>query len=67
VRDPAVDKIVAHVERVGAHGVPDAVRQAAKAFIADTLGVGVAGVRTPWRATASQRQPWPARGPFQCW
>jgi aconitate decarboxylase len=50
MQDPVVDKIVAHVERVGAHGVPEAARVAGKAFIADTLGVGVAGIATPWRS-----------------
>src|SRR5262245_10356783 len=49
MQDPIVDKIVAHVERVGEHGVPLAARAAAKAFIADTLAVGVAGRFTPWR------------------
>ena len=49
MRDPVVDAIVAHVERVGAHGVPAPAVAAAKALITDTLGVGVAGVRTPWR------------------
>ena len=49
VRDPVVDKIVAHVERVGEHGVPAEARSAAKAFIADTLAVGVAGLSAPWR------------------
>jgi aconitate decarboxylase len=49
LQDSVVDKIVAHTERVGAHGVPEAVRAAAKAFIADTFAVGVAGVATPWR------------------
>jgi 2-methylcitrate dehydratase PrpD len=47
--DAVVDKIVAHVERVAEHGVPDTVRAAAKTFIADTLAVGAAGCRTPWR------------------
>ena len=50
MQDPVVDKIVAHVERVGQKGVPHAARAAAKAFIADTLAVGVAGTSTPWRA-----------------
>jgi len=49
IQDPVVDKIVAHVERVGAHGVPAEVRSAAKSLIADTLAVGVAGRSTPWR------------------
>jgi 2-methylcitrate dehydratase PrpD len=48
-QDPVVDKIVAHVEHVGEHGVPDHARTAAKMFIADTLAVGIAGSRTPWR------------------
>jgi 2-methylcitrate dehydratase PrpD len=49
MQDPVVDNIVAHVERVGRHGVPPAARNAAKAFIADTLAVGAAGLATPWR------------------
>jgi 2-methylcitrate dehydratase PrpD len=48
-QDSVVDKIVAHTERVEAHGVPEAARTAAKAFIADTLAVAAAGVATPWR------------------
>lgn len=47
--DPVVDKILAHVERVAEHGVPEPARSAAKAFVADTLAVGIAGVSTPWR------------------
>ena len=46
IQDPVVDKIVAHLAGGGA---PDAARVAAKTFIADTLGVGVAGARAPWR------------------
>lgn len=49
VTDPVVDAIVAQVERVDAHGVPEAARNAAKTLIADTLAVAVAGVATPWR------------------
>src|SRR5215468_2577454 len=49
LQDFVVDKIVAHTERVEAHGVPEAARTAAKAFIADTLAVAAAGVATPWR------------------
>ena len=49
LQDPVVDKIVAHVERVAQHGVPEAARSAAKTFIADTLAVGIAGCKTPWR------------------
>ena len=43
MQDPVVDKIVAHVERVAEHGVPEAARAAAKTFIADTLAVAIAG------------------------
>jgi aconitate decarboxylase len=49
LQDPIVDKIVAHVERIEADGVPEAEQAAAKAFIADTFAVGVAGVATLWR------------------
>ena len=49
MRDPIVDKIVAHVERVGAHGVPAGVRAAAEALIADTLAAGAAGISAAWR------------------
>jgi 2-methylcitrate dehydratase PrpD len=49
MQDQVVNAIVAHLERVAAHGVPAAASTAAKAFIADTLAVGVAGVSTPWR------------------
>src|ERR1051325_8104617 len=47
--DPVVDKIVAHLARVAAGEVPEAGRQAAKLFIADSLGVGIAGAKAPWR------------------
>jgi aconitate decarboxylase len=50
LNDPVVDKIVAHLARVAADGVPDAARAAAKAFIADTFAVGIAGASAPWRA-----------------
>ena len=49
LQDFVVDKIVAHTERVEAHGVPEATRTAAKAFIADTFAVAVGGVAAPWR------------------
>jgi aconitate decarboxylase len=49
MQDLVVDQIVAHVERVGEHGVPAEARAAAKVFIADTLAVAVAGITTPWR------------------
>ena len=49
MKDPVVDKILAHVERVGAHGVTADVRAAAERLIADTLAVSVAGLVAPWR------------------
>src|SRR5437762_11386645 len=49
VNDPVVDKIVAHLLRVASGEMPEAARQKAKAFIADTLGVGIAGASAPWR------------------
>jgi aconitate decarboxylase len=49
MKDPVVDEIVAHVERVSAHGVAADVRAAANGLIADTLAVGVAGLGSPWR------------------
>jgi aconitate decarboxylase len=50
VHDLVVDKIVAHLARVTAGALPNEARSAAKTFIADTLAVGVAGARAPWRA-----------------
>jgi aconitate decarboxylase len=47
--DPIVDSIVAHLDRVAAGGPPDEAGTAAKTFIADTLGVGIAGSHAPWR------------------
>src|SRR5215472_765457 len=47
--DPVIDEIIAHVERVGVHGVGSDVTSAAKRLIADTLAVGVAGLGVPWR------------------
>jgi aconitate decarboxylase len=49
MQDPVVDKILAHVERVGAHGVTADVRAAAERLIADTFAVSVAGLVAPWR------------------
>jgi 2-methylcitrate dehydratase PrpD len=49
MHDPVADKIAAHLARVAADGVPDAARAAAKTFIADGLGVGIAGAKAPWR------------------
>jgi len=48
--DPVVSEIVAHLERVAAAGVPQAARDAATIFIADSLAVGIAGARAPWSA-----------------
>src|SRR5579863_7762440 len=47
--DRVADQIVAFVERIGREGVPAAVGGAAKTFLADTLGVAVAGIAAPWR------------------
>ena len=49
MKDPVVDKILAHVERVGAHGITADVRAAAERLIADTLAVSVAALVAPWR------------------
>jgi aconitate decarboxylase len=49
VKDPVVDKIVAHLARVATDEVPEAAYVAVKMFIADTLGVGIAGGAAPWR------------------
>ena len=49
MKDSVVDRIILHVERVGAHGVPAAARSAVMAFIADTFAVGIAGLAAPWR------------------
>src|SRR5580698_8024674 len=50
VADPVVDKIVAHLARVAAGDIPAEARSAAKTFIVDTLGAGIAGAGAPWRA-----------------
>jgi 2-methylcitrate dehydratase PrpD len=50
IRDPVVTKIVAHLARVAAGGVPEAARVATKIFIADALAVGIAGAAAPWRS-----------------
>lgn len=47
--DPVADQIVAFVGRIGREGVPAAVGGAAGTFLADTLGVAVAGIAAPWR------------------
>ena len=47
--DSVVDRIVAHLARVARGEVPAAPIAAAKSFIADTLAVGIAGGRAPWR------------------
>lgn len=48
--DPVVDKIVAHLTRVATGAISEAARQAAKIFIADTFGVGIAGTAASWRS-----------------
>jgi len=50
MHDPVVDKIVTHLARVASGEFPGDARAAAKIFIADTLAVGIAGARAPWRA-----------------
>jgi aconitate decarboxylase len=47
--DRVADQIVAFVEKTGREGLPAAVREAAKTFLVDTLGVAIAGVAAPWR------------------
>ena len=47
--DPVADRIVTHLTRIAAGEVPEAAHAAAKTFVADTLGVGIAGVAAPWR------------------
>src|SRR5262245_33392414 len=47
--DPIVDKIIAHLRRVASGALPDDVPAEAKTFIADSLGVGIAGAEAPWR------------------
>lgn len=49
IQDPVVDRIVGHVARLASADIPAAARAAAKTFIADSLGVGVAGAAAPWR------------------
>jgi aconitate decarboxylase len=49
MQDPVVDKIIAHVARVAAGELPAVAREAAKVFIVDSLGVGIAGGAAPWR------------------
>jgi len=50
MQDPVVDKIIAHVARAAAGELPEAARTAAKTFVADSLGVGIAGAGAPWRS-----------------
>lgn len=50
MHDPVVDRIVAHLGRIASTELPEEVRVAAKIFIADTLAVGIAGAKAPWRA-----------------
>ena len=50
MRDPVIDKIVGHVAGVAVGDLPEAARRAARLFIADSLGVGIAGAGAAWRA-----------------
>jgi len=50
VDDPILDKIVAHLARVASGELPEAARQAAGIFLADSLAAGIAGAAAPWRA-----------------
>jgi len=50
INDPVVDKILAYLAQLAARGVPEGARAAARVFVADTLGVGIAGAGAPWRA-----------------
>ena len=47
--DPVIDRIIAYLASIVAGDIPEAARLAAKTFIADTLGVGIAGAHAPWR------------------
>lgn len=47
--DPVTSKIVTHAENIARHGVPAGAAACAKAFIADSLAVGAAGILTPWQ------------------
>ncbi len=47
--DPVVNSIIAHIGRVAVGEFPEMARDAAKIFIADSLGVGIAGAAAPWR------------------
>jgi len=49
INDPVVHQIIAHLARVTVGQMPEAARDAAKIFIADTLAVGIAGAQAPWR------------------
>ena len=50
MHDPVVDRIVEHLRRVASSELPEEVCVAAKKFTADTLAVGIAGAKAPWRA-----------------
>jgi aconitate decarboxylase len=47
--DPVTSKIVTHANHIANQGVPAGAAVRAKAFIADSLAVGAAGVLTPWQ------------------
>ena len=50
MQDPVADRIVAHLMRVATGELSAAARDAAKLFIADSLAVGIAGAKAPWRS-----------------
>ena len=50
MQDPVVDRIAAFLATAASAELPDAVLSAGKGFIADKLGVGIAGAVAPWRA-----------------
>ena len=49
IQDPVADKIIAHLALVASDELSEALRAAARTFIADSLGLGIAGTRAPWR------------------
>jgi aconitate decarboxylase len=65
--DPVVDKIVTHVARVAAGELPASARAAAKAFVADSLGVGIAGAAAPWRPEVLDMAAGSGGGPASVW
>jgi 2-methylcitrate dehydratase PrpD len=47
--DPVADQILAFVDKTRREGLPAEVRDTAKIFLADTLGVAVGGSVASWR------------------